>query len=265
MERDSQTLTKLAEDYHLQIGDVKFWTPYWINKNTEPYFLNAPYDGKGTPGQIMSVLERRLKHRNQKPKTAADYQKLMLGWGLGIDCSGLAYYVLSHWLRSAYQIRLTDHLYISKADVVQASQKPSWQQAGVSKSKIDSLPDPISLSTVCQLFKRHPMHITNVARLTSPQAVMTISAVGDARPGDIIKTTGSSGDHMGVVVELNPGRIRYAESRGHQSGMSQVRYQDIKVMDPTKGLEFQEWDDNKIFDPKVGDRLCRLKVVDERS
>jgi len=265
VEHDSQILTKAAEEYHLEVNGVKFWTPYWINWNTPPFFLNAPFDGKGTPGQIKSVLLRRIQEEKQTPRSAADYQRLTLGWGLGIDCSGLAYYLLSHWLRQVYNLRLTDYLYTPKADVVEASRKPHWQKAGVKPAQIDALPAQVSVSQVCELFHRHPMHITNVARLTSKQAAVTVPKAKDTRPGDMVKLTGPSGQHIGIVVAVNAKRLRYVDSRGFAAGVGSVRYQDIVIKDPEAGLEQQYWQDRKVFDPKANDRLCRLRVIDERT
>ncbi len=264
MERDSQILIKGVEDYHLEVNGVKFWTPYWINWETPPYFKDALLVGKGSAAEIIQTLLEKINESEADPKTPADYRSLMRQHGLGIDCSGLAWYVLSGWLRQAYGLNLADSLFVPKSEVKAASKKPSWRETGVSAEQLESLPDQITVSAIIELFHKQPQHLVNVARLTSDQSAVTVASVAGARPGDLIKMTGPAGDHVGVIVEVGR-NIRYADSRDVKGGSGGVRYQDITVNDSSKGLEAQDWSDKADFDPTKGDRLCRLKVIDDRS
>ncbi|HSX14573.1 MAG TPA: hypothetical protein VLE72_01525, partial [Candidatus Saccharimonadales bacterium] len=184
----SDILTKATEEYHLSLNDVKFWTPYWINWAKPPYHLDAPLAGKGTPTELRSALLDIVAKIDQLPRTGDDYRSLMKQHGLGVDCSALAYHILERLVRDLTDQDLAEHLFAPKTDIIEASQKPSWQEAGVSQQTLAALPDQITIAEVSRLFKRKPRHITNVARLTAEAATKAVSA-SDIQPGDMIKMT----------------------------------------------------------------------------
>lgn len=261
MQRDSKILMEAAEEYHLELNGIRFWTPYWINWASAPYFLNAPYQGKGTPGQIKAALRHRLIRVKSRSYSADDYRLLMRQSGLGIDCSGLAVHLMTILLRQVYKLSLGDHVFIPKADIIAAWDKPSWQRARVTKAQLEIMPQQVPVSQVAKLFHKNPRRLTNVDRLTSPQAANTITQAAEAQPGDLIKTTSPSGDHIGVIVLVEPTRLRYAESRDSDDGIGGVSFRTIRLLRPELGLEAQTWQDKVNFNPTVGDRICRLKVL----
>lgn len=265
MERDGRILTAAVEEYHLELNGVKFWTPYWVNWSSSPYFQGAPFAGKGTPAQIKQALARALAAKPGTPSSSESYRKLMRQSGLGIDCSGFAYHVLSTWLQRRYGLRLSDHVYAPKADILAAKDRPSWKRAGVTAQQLAGLADQVPISRIAQLFHKNPRRITNAARLTSAAAAVTVPSVQAARPGDLIKMTGPGGDHVGVITSTGPKTIRYTDSREFTQTGGGVRFVDITINDPHLGLEAQEWKDKADFSPSRGDRICRLRVIDERT
>jgi hypothetical protein len=252
-----QILEEAVYEYHLEYKDIAFWTPYWINWATAPYHLGAPYAGKGTPTQLRSSLIKRLAQEETSPQTATQLQQLMVRYGLGIDCSGLAYHLLWRLLRRAYGIDLADILYVPKVDVLEAMVKPSWQKTATSRGEVEKLPSQIPLRQICQRFKKNPRYLTNVARLCSDKASIEVKAVKSARPGDLIKMTGPSADHVAVIIDQQPAVITYTDSRP-PSGVS---VKQVKVVNPDLGLEAQIWPDDPDYHPNMGDRLCRLRAI----
>lgn len=260
---DGDILKAAVEEYGLDVNGVHFWTPYWINLDMPPFFKGAPLAGKGTPAEIKEVLSQKISESGEQPTDADGYLKLMRKLGLGVDCSALAYHMLDKLL-TIKQMDLAQHIFVPKADVIEASQKPSWQEAGVAAEQLEALADPAPVRQVADLFHKDPRHMTNVARLTTVEAANTV-LTADARPGDMIRMTGETSDHIGIIVEVSPGLIRYADSSREWGEYGGVRYCDIKVTDPSQGLEAQDWTDMRFYHPEKGDRICRLKVLDGRD
>jgi hypothetical protein len=256
MDRNARILTAAVEEYQLQIGGVTFWAPYWINAPESPYFVGAPYTGKATPRQLKRAV-MALKAQDQ-PKTGEGYRKLMVEHGLGVDCSALAYHALDRLLRRRGS-RLSEHVFAAKAEVVQASQRPRWRQAGVTQETIQGLPPFVSIDRLHQLFGVNPRWSVNAARLTSDATTIKINHLGEARPGDMIKLSGFHHAHLGVVVAVDARILIYADSSREWGNYGGVRFVTIKLNGHDE-LANQTWVDRRFFFPEKGDSLRRLKV-----
>lgn len=250
-------LTKLAEQYRLDINGVSFWTPYWINWDVAPYHKGAPFKGKGTPAQLRAAL---LRLSPTKPTSPEQARQQMRQFGLGIDCSGFVYHVLDGYLRHIKGQRLSDQLYVSRREVEQASHKASWKKAKVRLEEIKQLPPHGTLAKISTMFQKSPRMITNVARLTSPLSADPVKTVGEIKPADLIKMTTRDGDHIAIVIEVLSGQLRYAQSKDN-GGLDGVCISAIKVIDPHQGLDKQDWPDKKFFNPGKGDSVWRLKAL----
>ncbi len=238
-----------VQQYQLEINGIKFWTPYWINRDGPPYRLGGAFKGKGTPAQILLALQPHLNAQNLKQP--AQYRKLMRRHGLGIDCSGFVYHMLSNYLRSLGLRDLPHYLYVPRADILAASHKPSWQRARVAEAEIKAWPELVPMTKVCQRFHK------------SPRSCDSIAKAGDIKTGDMIKlTSGSGSDHLGIVVRVGQNRFEYAASNETWAdGLGGPQISTLTITAPDLGLEAQDWPHRSIFDPDKGDAVWRLKAL----
>jgi hypothetical protein len=268
---NSQLLKNFVEDYHLEVGGVRFWTPYWINKpgamahadvHADAPYIHGPFKGKGTPGQLRSALERILATTQRRPTTPAGYRKLMRSHGLGIDCSGFAYHLLSGWLRTSHRPDLPQRLVVDRDDILLAMQeRPHWRRRGVTVAPVRAWPPQTPLDLVCRSFKKSPRMLVGVAALVHPAVVVPVTRVQDIQPGDLIKTTSPRwGDHIAVVIEQAEGRLLTAESTEPAGELGGVTYSPIVITHPGKGLEHQQWGHRHLYHPGKGnDGVWRLR------
>jgi hypothetical protein len=199
------SLLKIVDDYKLRYGGYTFWCPYWTN---EPGTPKGIFAGKGTPKKIQNKLYSLAQQYNDELKDAEQIRFLMLRNGLGVDCSGFAFYVLNKYLAETHNAKLEDHLIVEKAEIAEAiSHKKSWQK--VSLNEVAKLP---LLSEVARKFSKNPMKITNVARLCHPKTSIDVDA-RDLRPGDLVRARGNKLDHVFVVVDVTGSGIKMADSR----------------------------------------------------
>lgn len=269
MQHDTRILRALADEYRLQLGGVWFWTPYWINRpgsiahNDTPY-IHGPFKGKGTPKQLLSVLERLLADSGKRLATPVAYRAFMRSHGLGIDCSGFAYHLLNGWLQTRQQESLAQHLVVSRNDVLKTMQdKPRWRRRGVSIAEVRTWPSLVSMQQMCKRFRKSPRMLAGVAALVHPTVVVPISKVQDILPGDLIKMTSPRwGDHIIVVIENTGKWLVVAESTEPAGKLGGVTYSRISIISPEKGLEYQQWDRLDLYHPGVGnDGVWRLRGI----
>jgi hypothetical protein len=257
------TLRSFAERFCLNAGGLQVWTPYWINLPEKPFWLNAAYRGKGTPGQLGYAVCRLLELDPSKPLDSEVVRVFMRGHGLGVDCSGFVYYVLDQWLQQQ-GARLAQFLVVDREEIFgrnrrQASLARLWADRPVS--------DRMSLADACAIWRTNPVYITNVRRLLDRDVVTSIVRAGDVHAGDMIGMTNKRGeDHIGLVLELRDGVIVYADSALEKVGLGGVKIREIKVLDPSLGLSYQEWEQKYLFHPSTTDRIdgvWRLRVLSE--
>ena len=89
-----------------------------------------------------------------------------------------------------------------------------------------------------------------------------IKCVGETRPADMIKMTSSDGDHIGIVVRVSETEIVYASSDDINGAPGGICYHSVTLSAPDQGLESQEWDQRRIFNPtSTNDGVYRLKIL----
>lgn len=257
-------LKPIIERYQLDVNGVRFWTPYWRNRDNHLYWLDAPYRGKGTPAQLERVLRRRLGVVPQAewPQTEQGMREQMRKYGLGVDCSGFVYYVLDQWLQQRGQ-RLAQYLVFYRSEVLETLKYVPARKTLT--PDLGRLPEAVALSEVCRWWRRDPVNHVNVRRLTDPIVADRVMSLDQVRAGDMIKTTGVEGDHVVLVVEALPDRIVYAESGNFTSGLGGVKYGTIAILDPQGTLAEQDWERRTDVSPdlETRDGVWRLKAVAE--
>ncbi len=238
-----QPLKTYCERYRFNIADIECAVPYWINWSIEPYFLNAPYRGKGYSGQIVKATKRALTMEQVRPQTPHELRDLMRRHGLGVDCSGFVYRVLDGYMRQ-FRKKLSDGLVVHPEELRQAEIRHP-RRLSVAK------PAPLLLSDVAGAWHKDPAMITSVQRLIDPLTSSEVKCANKIQVGDLISMTSTAGDHIAIVVTVTSTQIEYAASEDSQGNNGGLRYRSIQLLNPTQGLEHQEWDQSGLYNPAL--------------
>lgn len=267
---NAATIRSAVDQYRLEVNGVRFWAPYWVNDPKLMGDAGAPnlrgaFKGKGTPEQLALSVKRLLAKSSRRPQSAPDYRSLMRAHGLGIDCSGFLYHVLSSWLRAAGKPSLPRQLVVKRDDILTAMQRQkSWQRSKVSETEVGSWPQWVSMEQVCRRFHKNARMLTAVATLVHPKVVVPVGRAKDILPGDLIKLTSAQwGDHIAIVVENNGSELIIAESTEPADKLGGVRYDQIQIQHPERGLEHQGWKRARNYHPGGSNRdgIWRLQEM----
>jgi hypothetical protein len=256
-------LEDIVYQYQLQAQGTKFWVPYWINQDEPPFWLDAPYVGKGTPDELSRELGRLSLEQEaaDQPANAEAWRQWFRQAGLGVDCSGFVYYVAGQWLRSR-GLELADMLLVDRAEILERHERRP--ELAARWDGVD-IPMTMFLGEACYRWGTSPAMITNVARLTDPRVVERVERAADTQAGDFIHMSHDGSEHIGIVLSVTSGEIRYADSAHEPPGLGGVAIRRIVVAAPNEGLEMQTWDQLRIFHPEVAgsrDGVWRLRMLE---
>lgn len=134
--------------------------------------------------------------------------------------------------------------------------------SGFSYRMVDYLLNTLNLPSLAKSGFPH-VGRTNVVLLTSSTHTITINQASMVRVGDLIKI-GSQNKipHCMIVVGVNTQEIIYAHSSS-KTKVTGVHIGKIKILDPALGLEAQEWEEPLFYNPTLGDRASRLKILEK--
>lgn len=257
------TISQLASRYQLKVDGIpgRVFTPYWINWDQPPYRLDAPLRGKGTPEELSAKITAHLGTISHYGWSPSAVRHTMRQLGLGVDCSGFAYYVLDQYLRGHDLGGLAHQLLIYRSEIEAAMER--HPDRAFFDGDISSLPEWLPLSAVCELWNKQPVMITSVRRLTDPRVCRSIPTVDQMRAGDLIKMTNRNGDHVAVVSAVSPAFIDYVASEDEVGGIGGIQTHRIKLQRPKSALELQDWDQSRLYAPgETGDGVWRLGILD---
>lgn len=224
------TLPKQVQQFikryeNLELGGKKVIAPYFIN-HTKQKDLRAMV-GKGTPEEIEieAKIWEKLKGINFTSMSNKEIRKFLQERGLGIDCSGFVAHVLGFW----YKLE---------------AKKSLWTKLKPLKKGALGF-----FSTIAYRLK--PVQNLGVISLTSNINSETVS-INQVLPGDIIRSGWKKKNsfHIFLVekVELNDsGKVQtifYVNSTHHYGDSNGIRHGKINIIDATKPLHEQEWDDD---------------------
>lgn len=262
---DSQLIKGIVDGYQLHAGGAKFWAPYFINNpkfSPDPdHFRPGPYKGKGTPAQLQAWVNR-FSQANPGQRTPQQWRQTLIDHGVGIECSGFAYYILDSFLAAKGLGRLWQYLFISKGSLLEAYDEGRAPK-GVTRQQIETGPDLITLKDFSKRWRKDPRRNTNVRRLVSAAATNPVRSVGAARPGDMLEMSGPAGDHIGLIIQNNGQQMMYVDSVGYE--LKGVTHYPIKVINPASHIEDQDWGaDGAWYHQRYHFHgLRRLKVLDQ--
>lgn len=237
------TLTPSAQELiaryqSLHIQGLHIVCPYHINCGQRG--RHRALVGKGRPEEIERAAERYLKKFQMYANGDADrLQRYLIACGIGVDCSGLAAWILD----CLTQERL---------------RRPIWKCLtfpGMARRVISRL---------------RPLENISANLLTGPLNAQTVTDISEARPGDMVRLIG--GGHIVVVSEVGMdahGQALYfayvqsTTSYGQQNGVDSSGV--VILSQPAGSLSEQKWADPLIYEA-LGEnaevpRLVRLKTL----
>lgn len=205
----SPALQNLFSQYtHLPLGGKEVVCPYWINNLKR--LKNGPGGGKGKPEEIVKYTEEtaRKKKVNLNKLNEKQTQDFMKINHIGIDCSGLAF-----WLLNALDM----------------------EKGG------NGIDDDIPNSRGRFLKAR-----ASVKMLTADEVSRAVLSIDGIKPGDMIRLR--RGRHLLVVMTVKKNtdqkhqEILYVHSSSPLfTKISGVHQSSIVIKNSNKALEEQEW------------------------
>lgn len=222
-------LWEAYEQFLLPLGGKKIPTPYRRNEVGSFQKVGPQFQGKSSP-KVLTETTKKLAKGNKFNLDQASKKEIisfMQNNKLGIDCSGFAYRALDH---------LTEKL----------------------KGK------PLTAFGLPHVGR------TNIAKLTSDKFSISINKIEEIHPGDMLKINSSQTiPHVMVILDVKQNRMRQSLfsakiTYAHSSETKGVHIGEIKIVDKSKSLNQQEWQEKYLLDnwsSDLGDGVKRLKVL----
>lgn len=217
--KPAQSLIKHYADLHIMGTHCS--TPYHINCRL--FSRNRALVGKGRPEEIEAAAEHFFKRFNTviKAGDSARLKASLRDYGIGIDCSGFAAWVVNELTR--YQIGT-----------------PIWK----------CLRFPNARSRAVSKFR--PIENISATLLTGERNAKKLENLYDIRPGDLIRAL--HGGHVIVVTETGVDAnghalyFKYAHSAAGNETVNGVNQGLVTLTRPEGQLADQEWteDDTSI-------------------
>lgn len=155
--------------------------------------------------------------------------KLQKRHKIGIDCSGLAYHLMD------------------ELDRLKGGQGILFK-----------------VSSVQKISGTYGPRVLSAAELTHPHNAVKVSKYEEIKTGDLIRH--HNGTHILIITEYKNQLIKLVHS-SKGTVVNGVHYGQIKIVDPSKPLNFQQWSDttigginyNELFNPENFDGIYRLR------
>jgi len=239
----SQPTFQVINNYlKLKIENKKIPCPYFNNKRNKVRAGLRVLIGKGSSEEIIEEIKLiAMREKIDLEKLSEDeLKKFLVEHNIGIDCSGLVYYILDAELKALGKSALKNHIIFPHA-----------------KNPIRKL-----------LTKLRPAENTNVKVLADNKNSKTIPLV-EIEPGDIITMVGSKNianpDHVLLIHRVKfendkPKKIYYTHSLQWKTDGQYnhgVRQGTIEITDPEKNILNQNWTEQE----KVGKENETLTIA----
>jgi len=225
----NRALSVIDQYLHFKFGSAVCSVPYFNNKTVKARAALRPYVGKGSPEEIREEVEGIALKHHIKPDLIADdsLKKLLVDEGIGLDCSGLTYYVLNAESEEAGKGSLSRHI--------------SFIHAGGAVGRFMS--------------KLNPEKNIDVATFADPKNSRAV-LLKDVQPGDMVVMMGgpevSERNHILVIHQVEyqnfiPTKMHYSHAVAYSTdGVygSGIRQGEIEITDPNKSIIEQRWTEN---------------------
>ncbi|MDR3558655.1 MAG: hypothetical protein P4L61_03920 [Candidatus Pacebacteria bacterium] len=226
-----QSLDIIDQYLNFKVGHAKCSVPYFNNKRGGQRAALRALVGKGNPKEILDEIEIKALQDKFSLSSFTDesLKKFMVDEGLGIDCSGLAYYILDAESRARDKGPIDRHLAFPNAH------------------------GPIGFIAV----KLNPVKNADVLIFADEKNSRAVD-LKDIEPGDFITMCGEETERNHIITfhqvdyqNFAPTALHYthsiAWSEDGQYGHG-VRQGIIEIVDPTKGILEQKWTEKEKTD-----------------
>jgi hypothetical protein len=220
-----KALTVIDQYLNFKIANASCSIPYFNNRHTALRGALRVNVGKGSPKDIYNeILAISIKEKaDVQSLDSANFKKFLIDNDIGIDCSGLAYYILNAESESCGKGTLDKHLHFINAKNILA--------------KIRT--------------KLNPEKSTLADNKNSREI-----SLKDTQVGDIITMIGDNHDHILVIHQIEyqnfiPITLHYIHSMAWPSDGEYghgVRQGTIEILNIDKPLLEQKWTENSKFD-----------------
>jgi len=203
----SKSLDKLFYEYtHLALGGQEITCPYWMNNLKLGIF--GPNGGKGTPKEIVEATEEEAKKAglNLNELSVDEITAFMKSKKIGVDCSGFVFWMLDSLDKEKGGNGIAD-------DVPGSHGRFLPSRANVAMLTDEKLSCPVEIKEVMS---------GDVIRLDKGRHVAIVTKV--VREGGMVK------------------EVEYAHSSS-RTVTPGVHKDKILIVDQTKGLREQEWNE----------------------
>ncbi len=213
--------------------------PYFNNRRSGAKMKLRAQAGKGSPKDIFDEMESVAMHEkiDLKSLDSISLKKFLVDHDIGIDCSGLAYYILNAESEARVKGTLDRHL---------------------------SFPfcKGIFGKAVC---KMRPVENAGVSTFAHEKNSREIN-LKEVQPGDIITFIDNSRNHIVIIHQVEyqnfiPTILHYTHSIAwpedgeYEHG---VRQEQIEITDINKPVAEQKWSDTRSFN-KAGNSITTLR------
>lgn len=221
-----KALSVIDQYQNFVIGNSKCSIPYFNNKHQKLGASLRVQVGKGSPKDIFDELKgiAVLEKINMENLDGATFKKVLIDHSIGIDCSGLAFYILNEESISKNKGGLDKHIHFTHAENV--------------FRKIRA--------------KMNPEKNTNVETLADDKN-SRIMPLKDSEPGDMITMIGGPEDreqnHVLIIHQIEyqnfiPTTLHYTHAMAWPTDGEYghgIRQGEIQITDPAKSILEQKW------------------------
>ncbi|MES2216155.1 MAG: hypothetical protein V4481_02570 [Patescibacteria group bacterium] len=228
----ARALSTISQYLHFQVGPAVSSIPYFNNKTRGARGSLRAYVGKGSPKEIFEEVETIIIKNHIQQDTLSDegLKKLLVDNNLGIDCSGLTFYVL---------------------------QAESEERSGGAFDRKITFVNCHGLRKLsCAL---NPVGNCDVSTLVHDKNSRIVS-LAEIQPGDFISMVGgpdgSDRNHILVIHQVEyqnsgPTKVHYTHAVAYpedgQYGTG-IKQGVIEILDPQKPITDQRWTEHETQD-----------------
>lgn len=227
----NRAMSVIDQYLNFKMGQAVCSVPYYNNKVNRSRLALRPYVGKGSPKDIFDEIEGLLV-KNKIDKNSLDSEalkKILKESGMGIDCSGFAYYILNAESEETGHGSISRRLHFIKCHGI--------------VGKV--------------LCKFRPVENCDVATFASDKNSQLVPT-SEIQPGDFITMLGNTESSVGDISERNhilvihqidyqnmiPARLHYSHAISYpEDGLygSGIKQGTIDIPYPDKGITDQVW------------------------
>lgn len=234
-----RAISVIDQYLHFKIGNASCSVPYFNNKVGKIHFALRVYKGKGSPQEIFEEAQSlTVKNHIDINLLSNDLlRQLLVDSGIGIDCSGFAYYILDAESKERNSGTLDRHLSFTSC-------------RGLFGKVVCSL-RPVENCNVETFANNKNSRVVPIKEIV-PGDIITMTGIAPIDSRDTeneIKPSQNNRDHILVIHQIEyqnfiPATIHYSHAIAYpEDGPygSGIRQGEIQIVFPDKNIADQRW------------------------